>query len=304
MSGIEIILLAVSVAAVVSAALVVYFDRRKTLRTLEGLDKLLDAAIAGNFTETVWDESLLSSVEAKLANYLAASEVSAKNLAVEKEKIASLIADISHQTKTPIANILLYTELLGEKNLPEDCRDCVTALTGQAEKLRFLIESLVKASRLETGILTLSPRPAPLLDTLEAVAEQIAPKAAAKDIRFTVGATNERAVFDPKWTAEALFNLADNAVKYTPSGGCITVRATPYELFCRIDVTDTGIGVSENEKAKIFQRFYRSPSVTDSEGAGIGLWLAREIVTGEGGYIRIESQKGSGSTFSVFLPRE
>lgn len=304
MSEMDISLLAVSVAAVVFAALAVYFDRRKTRRALEGLDRLLDTAIAGNFTETVWDESLLSSVETKLANYLAASEVSAKNLASEKEKIASLIADISHQTKTPIANILLYTELLGEKNLPEDCRDCVTALTGQAEKLRFLIESLVKASRLETGILTLSPRPAPLAVTLEAVAEQLAPKAAAKGVGFTVGETIEHAVFDPKWTAEALFNLADNAVKYTPSGGCVTVRATPYELFCRIDVTDTGTGVLEKEKAKIFQRFYRSPSVTDSEGAGIGLWLAREIVTGEGGYIRVESQKGCGSTFSVFLPRE
>ena len=76
-----------------------------------------------------------------------------------------------------------------------------------------------------------------------------------------------------------------------------------YELFTRIDVTDTGIGIEESEQPKIFARFYRSETVCEDEGVGIGLYLAREIISGEGGYIKLISQKGKGSTFSVFLPR-
>ena len=89
--------------------------------------------------------------------------------------------------------------------------------------------------------------------------------------------TELTARFDPKWTAEALYNLVDNAVKYTPAGGRVTLRAVGYELFCRIDVTDTGPGIPEDEQARIFRRFYRSPAASGQEGVGIGLYLARQI---------------------------
>ena len=118
---------------------------------------MLDTAINGEFTEDSFDESMLSAVESKLAHYLAASTVSARNLREEKEKIESLISDISHQTKTPITNIMLYTELLSEQELSPKNQSCVKALEKQTEKLRILIDALVKTSRLETGIITLHP---------------------------------------------------------------------------------------------------------------------------------------------------
>ena len=98
-------------------------------------------------------------------------------------------------------------------------------------------------------------------------------------------------------------NLLDNAVKYTPAGGRITLEAIPYQLFCRIDVTDTGPGIPEAERAKVFQRFYRSPAAYETEGVGIGLYLARRIAEEQGGYIKVSSQPGRGSCFSVYLPR-
>lgn len=98
-------------------------------------------------------------------------------------------------------------------------------------------------------------------------------------------------------------NLLDNGVKYTPAGGRITVSVTLYELFCRIDVTDTGPGLAEEEQAKVFQRFYRSPAVQDQAGVGIGLYLVRQIAAGQGGYVRVDSAPGAGSIFSLFLPR-
>ena len=241
-------------------------------------------------------------MEARLAQYLAASAAGSRSLEEEKETIKSLIADISHQTKTPIANVLLYAQLLGEQPLSQEGRDCLAALEGQTEKLRSLIEALVKISRLETGVLVLHPRPASLSPVLEDCAAQFAPRAAEKGVALSLApAENDTAVFDPKWTAEAVCCLLDNAVKYTPSGGAVTLQAISYELFCRINVTDTGPGISEEEQPKIFQRFYRAAS--DAEGVGIGLYLARQIAEGQGGYIRVFSKPGKGTRFSLFLPR-
>lgn len=294
------------IAAVVLAALsVVLWDRWRTRRILTRLEQMLDEAIWGEFSEQNFDESLLSNLEAKLAHYLSASAVSAKNLQTEKDKISTLIADISHQTKTPIANILLYTQLLAEHSLPEESRACVKALEGQSEKLQSLIEALVKTSRLETGILALHPKAGPLAPMLEKSAAQFAPKAAEKGLTLTLVPTpaDATAVFDPKWTAEAVCNLLDNAVKYAPAGGSVTVQAVVYEMFCRINVTDTGPGIPEEEQPKIFQRFYRASAAHQAEGVGIGLYLVRQIAAGQGGYVKVFSKPGRGAKFSLYLPR-
>lgn len=294
----------IAIAAVVLAAMAaVLWSRWRMRRMLARLDEMLDAAIRGDFMEQGFDESLLSAVETKLAHYLSASSLSARKLLEEKDKIKTLVADISHQTKTPIANVLLYAQLLEEQSLPEEGRACVTALEGQAEKLRSLIEALVKTSRLETGILALHPQSGPLAPMLEETVAQFTPRAAEKGIVLTLVPTDATAVFDPKWTAEAVCNLLDNAVKYTPSGGSITVQAISYELFCRVNVTDTGPGIPEEEQSRVFQRFYRASAVHEAEGLGIGLYLTRQIAEGQGGYVKVFSRPGKGAKFSLYLPR-
>ncbi len=295
--------IALALGSILLCILVVLHENRKTRRIMKTLNLMLDEALDGSFTEHRFDESLLSSVECRLNRYLNASTVSARNLTVEKEKIKELLADISHQTQTPIANILLYAQLLEERDLPEESLECVAALRGQAEKLSFLIASLVKLSRLETGVFTLHPVSHGIVPMLEEAVGQMAPKAAQKEITLTMNPTAANAVFDYKWTTEALCNLLDNAIKYTPVGGSIQVSAKAYDLFCRVDVADTGIGISEAEQAKVFLRFYRSPSVSEQEGVGIGLYLTRQILEGQGGYIKVASSLNNGSVFSMFLPR-
>ena len=290
-------------AAVLAAAVVVIWDRWRTRRLLKRLDTMLEKAITRGFTEEDYDESLLSAVESKLARYLASSTVSARNLQAEKDKIKALIADVSHQTKTPLSNVLLYAQLLSEQPLPEENRACVMALEGQAVNLQSLIEALVKTSRLESGVLALHPQPASLAPMLEEAVAQFAPKAAEKKITLTLASSEGDGVFDSKWTAEAVCNLLDNAVKYTPAGGTVTVQTHCYELFCRIDVSDTGPGIPEEEQAKVFQRFYRSPANHQAQGVGIGLYLARQIAEGQGGYIKVFSKPGKGAKFSLYLPR-
>lgn len=269
---------------------------------MEEIERMLDAAITGSFSDTNFNESRLSALETKFAHYLSAAEASSRNVAQEKDRIKSLIADISHQTKTPIANLLLYSELLMEEALPVSVKANVEALYKQSEKLRFLIDSLVKLSRLENGIILLSPQQGALQPLLESVVEQYAAKAAEKGLSLRLHDTDISAAFDMKWTAEALANIVDNATKYTEHG-TITISAVSYEMFARIDISDTGTGIPESEQAKIFARFYRSNSVQKQEGVGIGLYLARQIISGEGGYIKVASVPGKGSTFSIFLPK-
>lgn len=292
-----------AVLCIFIAVLVVYINYYHTKKTMDTIERMLDAAVEGTYSESNFDESRLSALETKFSHYLSTSVISAQNVTAEKDKIKTLIADISHQTKTPISNLLLYSELIAEEELPKEINSNVTAIQQQTEKLRFLIDSMVKLSRLENGILRLTPRQADLQSILASISAQYSPKAEQKGLELRLIETTATAYFDPKWTVEALGNLVDNAIKYTFSGS-VTISAKEYEQFTRIDITDTGTGIEESEQAKVFSRFYRSETVRENEGVGIGLYLAREIIAGEGGYIKMTSQRGKGSTFSVFLPRK
>ena len=290
-------------AAFLCALIYALYQKRYVRRTLNNLDSMIIKALDGEFSEDDYDESLKSSIETKFARYLAASSKSFNGVKEEKERIKTLISDISHQTRTPVANIRLYTQLLGEQNLGEESRDCLEALESQTEKLQMLIEALVKTSRLETGILELHTKPEPLRNIVERSVEQYRPKADEKNIKLDAFTSDISAVCDAKWTEEAVCNLLDNAVKYTPDGGNITVRMSEYEMFCRIDVTDDGNGISEEEQPKIFGRFYRGKDVYNKQGVGIGLYLTRQIVSNEGGYMKVISSEENGSTFSIFLQK-
>lgn len=227
----ERILPVLAVLALLAAAGLALWTRLRTRRMLDTLDRMLDDAIRGDFRESLYDESRLSALETRMAHYLSSNTVSARNLQAEKDAIKTLIGDISHQTKTPIANLLLYAQLLAEQDLPPESRAYVSALEHQAEKLRFLIDALVKTSRLESGVLAMTPKRHGLQQLLEDAASQAAPKAEAKGIVLTVEPADLTARFDPKWTTEALYNLVDNAVKYTPAGGGVTPSG-PWATSC------------------------------------------------------------------------
>ena len=164
------------------------------------------------------------------------------------------------------------------------------------------MQSLVKLSRMENGIIAVHPKEMPLQELLMEIQKMYQKKAEQKKLTFMVAEGKDKAVFDLKWTMEAIGNIVDNAIKYTPSGGCVTIEVQRYSFFAKIMISDTGIGIAEEEVPKIFTRFYRSFDVAEMPGVGIGLYLARYIIEQQKGYIRVESQKGKGSEFLVFLP--
>lgn len=281
---------------------VAVFLYRRTSRILNQMDEMIDQAVEGTLKEKEFSEKKSSRIEAKLYRFLRMGELDGQMAVKEKDSIKELISDISHQTKTPVANILLYAQLLEERGaLGQEERKLLSHISSQTEKLDFLIQALIKLSRLENGVIAVMPK----RDSVEELIKEMDfGAAAAKGISVSVENTQGlTALFDRKWTAEALGNLVDNAVKYTPSGGRIRVSSKAYEMFVCIEVADDGIGIAEEETAKIFQRFYRSGQVSDEQGVGIGLYLVREILRKQGGYVKVSSRPGEGSVFSVFLPK-
>ena len=266
------------------------------------LNKMLDDAISGEFEEKNFDESELSKLQSKLMRYLTTSSISEKKLREEKENIEELITNISHQTKTPLTNIMMYSELLGEK-ADGELKEYANEIHSQSKKLEDLITALVKMSRLETGIFRLQPETNSLMTVLKRAYDQALPKAKLKNIELILSeGTDAKANIDLKWTTEAVFNIIDNAIKYSGEGTSIKLKINTFEMFSSISVEDHGIGIGEEEIPKLFARFYRSRQVSDNEGIGVGLYLARQLTEEQGGYIKVKSAPGKGSTFELFFP--
>ncbi len=274
----------------------------RTTWILKKLDQMIAMAIDGDFVETEYNETMLSRLETRMYQYLSLNRQNQREIAKERDRVQMLISDISHQTKTPVANMLLYTQLLQENiSSNKQALEFAQQIEQQTEKLRFLIQALVKTSQLENGIVAVVPK----IHSVSELLEQLSWPAEAAKKGIYCGIEGEipkvTACFDQKWTLEALSNLIDNAVKYTPDGGSVLVSVTDNTAFVRIDVKDTGIGISEEDTARIFTRFYRASQVQSEPGIGLGLYLVREILQREGGYIKVSSILGKGSVFSLFL---
>lgn len=281
---------------------------RRESRLLKRLEAMIQRGRDGSFSVEKIDETMVSSVENSMSRFLEECSVSQKNLKEQKQKIQTLISDISHQTLTPISNILLYSQMLEERLKGTEDQRSIEAVRQETEKLSFLIDALVKTSRLETGIIRTHVERTAILPILQDITEEVKTRAENKNITIILEDEAQKAghrelfaLCDRKWTGEALFNILDNAVKYTEAGGQVRISAKEYTMFCRIDIADTGAGISEDELPKIFGRFYRSQRTGDEEGIGLGLYLARDIIENQGGYIKVTSKVDSGSTFSVFL---
>ena len=281
-----------------------------TGKVLRRLNEMLDSALDGSFEEYHYDETELSKIETKWNRFLSSSSLARKNIEKEKENLQSLVSDISHQTKTPVANMKLYAELLEEGIARENPdREQMLFMAGemkkQAERLEFLMQALTKMSRLETNLVTVQPEKQSVETLIFQAVAQIKPKAEACEINVKIqGNQKITACYDKKWSIEALYNLLDNAVKYSPRGSQVNLRVQEYSMYCEICVEDRGIGMTEEEIPKVFQRFYRGKQVQQKPGVGIGLYLVREIVKKQKGYVKIKSQPGQGSRISLFLPKD
>ena len=270
------------------------------------LCRTIDSMISGNEEPMLLEEqeTQFARISHRLSRLYQIMQENRRRVDEERRELQTLVSDISHQVKTPVSNLKMATDTLLEKPMAEAERtDFIRGIRSQTDKLDFLFQALVKTSRLETGVIQLDKETGRLFDTVAQAMSGIVYAAEKKEISVTVDCPEDLTVsHDSKWTSEALFNLLDNAVKYTPAGGKIAVSVVLWEMYVEIKVIDTGKGISESNQAAIFQRFYREEEVHEQQGVGIGLYLAREIVTRQGGYIKVVSEPGKGSEFSIMLP--
>ena len=252
------------------------------------------------------EETLLGRIMHRLQQLHHVMQKQKEAVYVERKELQQLVSDISHQTKTPVTNLKMIQEtMLGSELSDEERLEFLNMQGTQIEKLDFLVQAMVKTSRLETGMIVLQKEKVNLYETIAEAVGQIFVKARQKEMEIQVDCPEKLLLFyDRKWTAEAIFNVLDNAVKYTPKGGRIRISAERWEAYTRLDIEDNGRGIPEGSYARVFQRFYREQDVHDAEGVGIGLYLAREIITMQGGYMRVQSRYGEGSVFSIFLSND
>lgn len=268
----------------------------------------VDALMEGREPEHLflYEETAISKVQEKLLQYYDKMREEQLQSIQDKLTIQELVSDISHQVKTPTANIQMLTDILSQHEMPrKEQNKFLNLMAAQINKLDFLMQSLIKMSRLETGTFVLHPKETRLNDTIAGAVSLILAKAEKKNIVLSADCDSQLTVkHDLKWTAEAIGNILDNAVKYTPQNGTINISVRPWQFYTRIDISDTGIGIDEADYNAIFQRFFRAEEVAAEEGVGLGLYLARGIITRQNGYITVKSKKGEGSTFSIFLLNE
>ena len=285
--------------------LVLIFGKRLSHFT-SNLCRTLDNMIDGNeeLQKSNDSETLFARINHRLIRLYEIMQKNRHKVDMERQELQMLISDISHQVKTPVSNLQMVTDTLLTKPVSEEERmDFLQGIRSQTDKLDFLFQALVKTSRLETGAIRLEKKDSSLFHTLAQAMSSIVYAAEKKEIAVSVDCPENLIIsHDSKWTSEALFNLLDNAVKYTPAGGKIAVSVVLWEMYVEVKVTDTGKGISESNQAAIFRRFYREEEVHEQQGVGIGLYLAREIVTRQGGYIKVVSEPGKGSEFSIMLP--
>ena len=277
-------------------------------RTLGEVDETIRALADGRQAPyfSLTEDSLLGKFQADIATLYDVLLAGKEREAAVRQELERTISHLVHQLNTPITNIRLYSGFLLEEDLTEaERRRFAGHIQAQAEKVSFLGEGFAKAARLEMGVMALKPEKQPVLPMVLAAIDQVSAKARAQDHTIVLlGDQHLEAYFDGKWTQEALFNVLDNAVKYSWPHTPITVEIKAYEFFIGLSVTNSGPAIAQEDYARIFSRFYRAEAVREQEGVGLGLYLSREILRSQGGYIKVgQTGEGGETVFTLYLSR-
>lgn len=287
----------------VLSALVIHFYKKKLFRQYNTLLQKLDQVLTGRKLEQSYEESMDSAISERLNRIVEMTGLQKEKAEEERDTVKSLISDLSHQIRTPLANITLYTGLLKEELAEEQALRLADKVEKNAEKLEFYMRELIRSSYAEQQLISVNPHLTAVDDLIKRGCQLVELTALKKKIRIHAAYHGYQGYADPKWTEEVLGNLIENAVKYSSEGSSVEIDSMLYETFVCIRIQDRGIGIPEEEQGKVFQRFYRASNVKDQQGFGIGLYLAREVFSRQQGYIRLKSALNQGTTAELFLLR-
>lgn len=287
-------LLAIFLALVLAIFIYKYIKLNKEIRDLSDY---IDKAITGKLDSVDFDEKESSKIKSKLLKFLYSNQVKESKLKEERNKTKDLIADISHQTKAPITNLSLYISLL-ENDYKKEYIDIVKY---ELDKLEFLIENLVKSSRLESDIIVLQKEKTNLSDLVSDVLTEFKSSLSNKNIKISYTHSDFIFYLDERRLKEAIHNLIDNAIKYSPENSTINISVYKSYLNYNLDIENDCENLQEEDLSKIFKRFYRGRNSISKDGLGLGLYIVNEIITKHGGDIKA-SLDNNKIKFSVDFP--
>lgn len=284
-------------------------ERKKKKAQEDEVLSILEDCLSGRF-EAACDEQRLEDLENPafagcLKKLVDSLRIKTEYLEAEHDNTKTLVTDISHQLKTPISAMKACFSMYLEAESETEKEEFLSRSRIQMDKLEALAFSLIQISRLETGVISLQKEEVLLTEILIGAVNTVYHKALEKQIHIETEEFEEHTLFlDRKWTEEALANILDNAVKYSPAGSSVRIRVQKLCSFLRIEIEDQGIGVLRDEQNRIFRRFYRGEeaAVRNQEGSGVGLYLTRKILEEQGGCISVRPAGRAGSIFVVQLP--
>lgn len=292
------------VFVIISIMFIYLFFKMKYLKFTDKVVTNIDNFINERYEkDNINKETLESKIDSKL--YKLSEVVKGKSDKVNhaKVEIEQMVSDITHQVKTPISNIRMYSDTIINNDLSkEQEKEFLNVISNQVDKLEFLMDSLTKMSKLETNMIVLNKESSKFMECIEKAKEQVRPLAENKNIEIEIIGENCIIQYDKKWTLEAICNILENAIKYTNQNEKIRIHLEKLESFLKIDIIDNGIGIDQENISNIFKRFFRERKVHNINGVGIGLYLSKNIIENQNGYIKVKSKVNKGTTFSVFLP--
>lgn len=300
---IVIICIGIGGAVVLITIIIAMFYRKKTEHAMDTILNKLDEALSGNMVETKYDESMESAISERLNRVLQIAGIQKIQAQEERDSVKALVSDISHQVRTPLSNIMLYSGLLREQGLHDSATKLADKIQSQSEKLDFFMKELIKSSRTEQKMVQVTPELTVLSKLVDQACQLVEVDALRKRITIQYQEENGECYADKTWTVEVIGNVLDNAIKYSPEGSIIQIWETVYDSFIGLTIKDNGMGIEEKEQGFIFQRFYRSAKAAGIPGFGIGLYLVREVLLKQGGYVKVNSKAGEGAAFQLFFTK-
>ncbi len=275
------------------------YDKRKEYLRIEQIQDYFNRVLKGDYSIDIreYKESEFSSLKNdiyKVTNLLKEKENYSSH---EKKHLASVLSDISHQLKTPLTSMYVINDILENDDIDyEKKKEMLSKNRAQLERIEWLVTSLLKLSRLDSGMVTLKQENVFVYELLERAISPLRIPIELKEQNIIIEGDNNICIsVDEKWTVEALVNIIKNAYEHTPVAGTITISYTENPIYTEIKIQDTGEGISSKDLPHIFERFYHGN--TNKESIGIGLNMAKSIIEKQNGYIKVESQKKVGTTF-------
>ncbi len=283
-----------------------YFSIRQ--KKISDLKNYMEALNRDNYKLELEDnaDDELSGLRNEIYKLTVLLKEQARRAEEQRHVLADSIADISHQLKTPLTSVTVLMSNLSE-NLDMDAavrQRFMMEITRQLTGMTWLITAMLKLSRLDAGVVTLECKPVQLKDLVKEVIQKVEIAAEWKEITFSQSFPEDSVLMaDRKWTAEALMNIVKNAIEHSPVGSVIEISGEENDVYTQIAVKDHGEGMTEEEREKLFRRFYNGKGARE-DSIGIGLSLAKGIIEKQGGYISVHTRKQKGTVFEIrFLKR-